>query len=531
MKSNLLINIGEDLWKKPKIKKNQSTKFSSLINNKSLTTNTSGTTFTTPPNSIYQNKEPNIFINKKLKLKKINSKFSSLNILTNFNYNDKYTNNIVLPQIKTPKNNIKILKKADTLIKLRHGKYAVHTLKQTVSSLLQKSNQICLNKFLITQIKNKRNEINNLSEEINSKLNEAEYQYQSDYRDFLIFEENINKKIKSQAEQYNKLQKSKINAENTYMEAAIKSQHLEAHIESMTKQIILSQNYAKFIHKFFNSPFFFDELSKINLKEKKYLNIYEKIISIFEKNKKIFEENYKILNESEEFMKRFKYFERKIINSFQIKDEIKEEINDLKILNNKLLEQLYLRRDDCEQEYQSLNDILLKTKEEINDLDNIKQNNLINLEICKKCIFDLGIYLGLEINNNVKEISLSEFAVLCKKIISFLKEKENIVNEYISNIDELIQRDENDFIWNIINERKKINKIEKYREYLYNQNIEAQKRKFKVNTIDRKIVLKGRKVFRDIPIIKKKKKKLKIKINNENETFEYLHYYSDQDDL
>ena len=95
---------------------------------------------------------------------------------------------------------------------------------------MQKSNQICLNKFLITQIKNKRNEINNLSEEINSKLNEAEYQYQSDYRDFLIFEENINKKIKNQAEQYNKLQKSKINAENTYMEAAIKSQHLEAHI-------------------------------------------------------------------------------------------------------------------------------------------------------------------------------------------------------------------------------------------------------------------------------------------------------------
>ena len=146
MKSNLFINIGEELWKKPKLRNNQSTKYSSLFNTKSLTTNTSGTTFSTPPNSIEQNKKSYKFINQKLKLRKINSKFSSLNIFTNYNSIDKYNNNIVLPQLRTIRNNTKILKKADTLMKLRQGKYEVRTLKQTKSSLLLKSNEICLNK-------------------------------------------------------------------------------------------------------------------------------------------------------------------------------------------------------------------------------------------------------------------------------------------------------------------------------------------------------------------------------------------------
>ena len=123
MKSNLYINIGEELWKTPKFHKNKSTKFNSIINNISLTTNTSGTSFTTHQNSIEQNKKPIKTLNGKIKLKKSNTKFSSLNnIFTNYNIKseiDKYKNNIILPNLKTTKNNTKLIKKADNIIKLR----------------------------------------------------------------------------------------------------------------------------------------------------------------------------------------------------------------------------------------------------------------------------------------------------------------------------------------------------------------------------------------------------------------------------
>ena len=68
MKSNLFINTGEELWKKPKFNKNNSSKFISLINNTSLTSNTSGTTFSTPQNSIEHNKKSYRFIHKNIKL-------------------------------------------------------------------------------------------------------------------------------------------------------------------------------------------------------------------------------------------------------------------------------------------------------------------------------------------------------------------------------------------------------------------------------------------------------------------------------
>ena len=129
------------------------------------------------------------------------------------------------------------------------------------------------------------------------------------------------------------------------------------------------------------------------------------------------------------------------------------------------------------------------------------------------------------------EISPSEFTVLCKKILSFLTDKENLVNDYIYNIENSLHSEGKEIIEDIIDIRKKINKKQKYREYLSNQNIEAEKRKFKVNKVEKKIVIKGRKIFRPNLLIKKKKKVLNKNKNNENDSFEYFQYFSDKDDL
>ena len=521
-KSNLYINVGEDFNKNYKFRNNTSTKFNSLIINKSLTTNTSGTTFWTPNNTIENSKmQKNIFSMKNA----TNSKFSSLYIFKpGFN---NYKNNFCLPQIRTPKELTKIIKKADSIIKYRHGKYMGKTLKQTKSTLIKRSNAICLKNFLITEIKKKRDEIDYLQKEITANAEKADYQYHLDSKNFINFKEDVNKKIKNLEEEYINIREINKIRENILREESLKNQSLERKIENITKQIILLQNYAKFLHIVFDIPFFLDEIDKYDLREKRYLSIYKQFLSSFEKNKKIIEENNMIINDSKELMNRFQYFERKTINNFEMKDKLKEEINLIKELNKTSLEQLYIKKNDLEKEYQFLNDLLSKIKEEINYFNNIKHHNEDNLEICKECLFDLGKDLNLESNNNYKDLSLSDFITLCKKISTFLEGKENNVIEYINDIKNIINSEDRKLILEIIDERKKLNKREKYREYINNQKIEAEKRKFRANLSNKNVIFKGRKVFRDIPILKKKKINLKKNLNNEFEAYEYLNYSSD----
>ena len=256
-KSNLYINVGEDFNKNYKFRNNTSTKFNSLIINKSLTTNTSGTTFWTPNNTIENSKmQKNIFSMKNA----TNSKFSSLYIFKpGFN---NYKNNFFLPQIRTPKELTKIIKKADSIIKYRHGKYMGKTLKQTKSILIKRSNAICLKNFLITEIKKKRDEIDYLKKEITANAEKADYQYHLDSKNFINFKEDVNKKIKNLEEEYINIREINKIRENILREESLKNQSLERKIENITKQIILLQNYAKFLHIVFDIPFFLEEISK-----------------------------------------------------------------------------------------------------------------------------------------------------------------------------------------------------------------------------------------------------------------------------
>ena len=524
-KSNLFINVGEENNKKNIFRNIKNTKFNSLILNKSLTTNGSSTTFWSPNNTIENNKIRKNIISIKTRT---NSKFSSLSIFKP--ELSKYKNNFYLPQIKTPTETIQIFKNADTIIKYRNWKNIDKigkTLKQTKSTLLKKTNEMRLKNFLITQIKSKRDEIDNLQKEITTNANNVDYQFHQDYKIFFDFKENISKKVKNLEDEYINIKQINKKKENILKEETLKNQNLEINIAIMTKQIILLQNYARFLHSALDSPFFLEDLNKYDLREKRYLNIYKQILKNVEKNKKIFEENSLIMNDSKELMKRFKYFEEKIVNNVHMKDKFEEETKFIKILNQKVLEQLYLKKNHLEKEYQTLFDILSETNREINYLNDIKQNNETNFEMCKTYIYDLGADLNLEQKKDINDLSMSDFITLSTKISDYVEKAENTAIGYINDIKDIINSEDKKLIMEIIDERKKLNKREKYREYIDNQKMEAEKRKFKKNISHRNIVIKGRKAFRDIPIIKKKKIKLKKNVNNEFESFEYLNYSSD----
>ena len=64
------------------------------------------------------------------------------------------------------------------------------------NKVLEKSKELCLNNFLITQLKEKRNEINRKEFYIDMALKNSEKQYEIDYRSFIDFVEEIKKKEK-----------------------------------------------------------------------------------------------------------------------------------------------------------------------------------------------------------------------------------------------------------------------------------------------------------------------------------------------
>ena len=158
MKKNLYINTagaGSEL-KKSESTKNNTSNLLSIINNRSLTTNESVTAFTSPFNTIAINtNRATILSNKPFLKSKSNKKFSSQNIFSSNKKNNNF-NTIFLPKINTPAEKAQLFNNADTIVKERRKHYFGRALKQTKSSILQKSKEICLNNFFNYTIKRKK---------------------------------------------------------------------------------------------------------------------------------------------------------------------------------------------------------------------------------------------------------------------------------------------------------------------------------------------------------------------------------------
>ena len=206
MKKNLYINTGELLIRNSDAVNNNSSRFLSVINSKSksLTTNDSQTAFTSPFHTIGAKSQREKFIqHKKPFLKsRSNKKYSSMNILTG---SSQSKNNIFLPKIKANTLNNQLFSNADLIVSERKKSYIGRILKQTKSNLLEKSKEICLNNFLITQLKEKRDEINKKQIKIFTQLSNSEKRFEIDYKNFIDFVEEINQREKDEEHMLHKL--------------------------------------------------------------------------------------------------------------------------------------------------------------------------------------------------------------------------------------------------------------------------------------------------------------------------------------
>ena len=127
-----------------------SSRYLSTMNNKSLSTNESATAFTS-----------GLYKKNRAKLQNYYTKYPGLNIKEDNENNDKnYSNNLMIDFYSTAQVNSErklIFDDADQIMKERIRRMGgAGPLRQTRTSVLDKTKEICLNNYLITQLREKR---------------------------------------------------------------------------------------------------------------------------------------------------------------------------------------------------------------------------------------------------------------------------------------------------------------------------------------------------------------------------------------
>ena len=534
MNSNLFIRTYGEIIKNPDNFQNNTSNFFSA-KDKSLTTNDSATAFTSKFNTISGNPYRTKRMSKKPFIKsKTNSKYSNINIFEGINEDNILNSKVFLPNITSRNQRRKFLiDNADQILKDRRRHYMGRRLNQTKNAILERSKEICLNNFLITQLKDKRTEISNKQMEIISNLKNGERKFDLDYKNFIDFVENINKKEKQEEDNLNKIKNISKYIETELMEQIKLNKNLEMKNESLIKQIIILQSYGSFLHKIFYKPFAFDKLKIDNVKGKNYLSYSDEILSLYEeseKNKTQEDISY-MIKDVELLMDKYDYFEQKVLNIVEEKEEINQELNDIKKNYKILLEQLKERKEDCQNEYNKFKQEKKMINNTMRENIQIDSSNSDEIEELMHYIFELGKEVGLELKklNNKQNNKILNSSQICKEILNLFKEKEYLVNTNIKFIENSIKngnKKDKELIENLIYQRKIFNKNEKQAELRKIQEKKEIANRLKTIEKAKRIIIKGRKAFPDTPIFKNKKKS-KTEVQNQND-YEYLNYSSDE---
>ena len=368
------------------------------------------------------------------------------------------------------------------------------------SKVLQKSREICLDNYMITQ---------------------------------LSFVEEIKKKEKKEEEILNKMKNKKDQTENKLNEELIINKKLMEKCEIMVKTIVLLKTYGSFVHKVFNTDFLYDKLSNSKLNYKNDIYLKDKIIALYEQSKtlpKSYEEEINsILNYDESLMQQYSQYEEKVVKMLEDKNYISKEITNIKLNSEKQLKNLNKKLNEAEKEYQKLN---FEKKSILTSMKEYQFNTVSEIDELSNYIIELGTLSGLQCPRNNALENVTDFLCYCKDTINYLGEKEKMVNNYIEEIDEIIksgnEKDKN-IIEKLLFERKKLIKKEKQQKLKLEHDEYEKKKKLKAIERAKRIVIKGRKIYDNIAEWKQFHKDIKIKETEDVDDNQYL-YYSSEDD-
>ena len=501
---------------------------SSLID-KSIKTNS---TFATPKRNNLKQLISSYSLNKKNSINKarvltdINNLTSSNSIskINNFSNKNNYDlmNYIHTEQKKESKD---LLNNADQIMKERKNNHLV--LNYLVKSVyMKKTNDIRLENYRIKIMRNKRNELNSKMFAINKAIISSEKIFEADYKNFMKYMESNNKSQKQQENILNKIKKENSFKELEYEKQISINNKLTRNIELLVKKILILKNYGKFIHKVFKKEFAYENIQKSE--GKNYLDLANELIKIYDSDDKL-EFDSKTKDEYW-LMAQFNEFEVNLMNKLNEKEEYLKEHKNIENRDLKDIEKLIIKKRELENKLEKAIEKKNKLIKSMKSYDSPKAMD--EMDIALDSIEEITKAIGL--NNPSTSVLLKEknetnYTVLCSDIIKMLKEKEELINERIKEI-EIIENCENEenraIIERIISERKKEAKKEKIFELIKHQKEEIKKKNQKAFERAHRVVIKGRKVI-EYPFIKtKKKRKIIIKENHDND---FLVYSSEEE--
>ena len=402
-----------------------------------------------------------------------------------------------------------------------------------VSQVLQKSREICLDNYMITQLRQKRTEISKKEFFVEKALKRSEKQYEKDYRAFIDFVGDIKKKEKKEEEILNKLKNKRDQTETRLNEELAIHKKLMEKCDLMVKSIVLLKTYGSFVHKVFHTDFIYDTLSNNKLNYKNDIYIKDKIISVYEKSKSLpesyEEEINSILKYDESLMQQYSQYEEKLVKMLEDKNYINKEITNIKLQGKNKLDDLTKKLNESKKEYNRLS---FEKKSILSEMKEYQISTISEMDELSNYIVELGVLTGLPSPRQNPLENVTDFLSYCKDTINTLAEKEKMVNNYIEEIDEIINsgnKEDKHILERLLFERKKLIKKEKQQKLKAEHDNYEKKKKLKAIERAKRIVIKGRKIYENIAEWKRFHKDVKIQEDDDVDDNQYL-YYSSEDD-
>ena len=270
------------------------------------------------------------------------------------------------PKSYSPKDDLKFPSKINQEIFLQANRILRHRLNGKITSsspprnpknvIIDTIKEISLRNYHINLLKQKRIDIDNKENDIYNNFTNSSHQLENDYENFL----NI---IVIHKEEQKRDEEKLNNIKNIY-EATLNKLNIELNINKklnnniikVIKLIGIFKSYGSFLHKIYNIPFPYDEITELDNRLKITEDTRQKIIKIFEKN---ISNNIESLGDVETLMKKFDFFEEKLIKSMSNKEKTIKEYNNMLIENK---EEIINLKKKIKIFQGDLNDVIYKKK-------------------------------------------------------------------------------------------------------------------------------------------------------------------------
>jgi hypothetical protein len=245
----------------------------------------------------------------------------------------------------------------------------------------------------------------------------------------------------------------------------------------------------------YGRPFPMDQIDENLLYDNKFYILREELINLYndEVLEKENEKKIKLLTDINLFMKNFIFYENNIIHLLKENNAIIKETQFIKLNNKNRLQHLVRRKNDYLDVKYSYKKIEKNFQNELSSIAVLSKNELydqtINYILQFIKIFNIQILLN---KNKDTEIDYYKY---CKEIEKVLRQKENIIDIFTKEIDEILnsgnEKDKN-LMEKIIFDRKRYNL--KKLQFFTKENLVKKEELSKIKIIDKnkKKVVKGR---------------------------------------